>query len=60
MPIQVHLKSGTVVDAMAFDPRSTADSSVLVGMDDSIIVIVKSEIAMIAMGKSVAPAYFEE
>lgn len=58
-PIQIHLKSGTILSAKSFDDRATQDASVFIGMDDETIVVPnKTEITALILDDDAAKEYF--
>jgi hypothetical protein len=57
-PIQIHLKNGTILNAKSFDKHANVATSAFVGMEDEIIAVTKTEIAVLVMDSDAAKAYF--
>lgn len=59
MSIQIHLKSGTILNAKSFDDdRAKPATSAFIGMNDETVVVTKSEIAALIMDDDAAKVYF--
>ena len=59
MSIQIHLKSGAILNTKSFDDdRAKPATSAFIGMDDEIVVVIKSEIAALIMDDDAAKVYF--
>lgn len=57
-PVQVHLKNGSILNAKSFDKRSNDAVTAFVGMNDEIMVVVKTEIMALIMEPNAAKEYF--